>query len=809
MARPGGARGERTAEALALLTVGLAPLALGAVHAPVLIALATIGWASLLRLALTRGRRALEPGLVGWGLVAICAVVALQLVPLPEPLLRALAPASWALRVDAALLAPGDWAPLTLDSMATALELAQWAGWTCVALVLQHRARSSPRAMPRLMRTLIASAALVVVIGIAHAALGATTLFGLYRYERPSPFLSTFGNPNHLAGFLAAGALVSLGGTLALRRPWERYACLAVALGSFAALVLSESRGGLVAGLLATALLAVFLLSRRSPWTAWIGPGALVLTALGALLVVTLAGESVAALFGDKLTPVRLAWRMVRENPQAGIGRGAFETAHTRFLDAPAAVTYTHVENEALQALAEFGLVAGLAVVAFVVWVWLRLARRASSSPWLAAAASASAALLLQSFADFGLHHATGLVLIALLASGSAEHSHSRASARLEFALTPALGVLLVIGAANAWPWHVDPAEELRARAADDSVPFGELERQALAIHARRPADYLPSLLVARRAMEEPSGALLAWAWIGRVRQLHPQLGVGAYLEAEANARLGRKEAALDAYRTAGNLGFPAMTTVLDRFPDPRDLARAAPSRPEAAVDAARTLEQADRPADAHALVLAALAFSPRDPALLESAARLATKLGRGDDALAHARRLRELQPDSGRAWYVEATTLSALGRRDDAREAHLRGLERVPDDDDLRLSLALLELNDGRLDAALDAAERLSPAAAFARHSVRGHVLRRRGVLAEARDEYLLALRSREDVAIRRLAAQLALELNRFDDARADLQRLPDSERGVLERELERRQQERLERQRDALLDVLLPAPR
>lgn len=803
MARPGGARGERTAEALALLTVGLAPLALGAVHAPVLVALAALGWTSLLLLALTRGHRPIEPGLAGWGLVATTAVVALQLLPLPESLLRVLAPASWALRVDAALLAPGDWAPLTLDSMATALELAQWAGWTCIAIVLQHRARSSPRAMPRLMRTLIASAAVVVLIGFAHEALGATTLFGLYRYERPSPFLSTFGNPNHLAGFLTVGALVSLGGTLAYRRPWERWACLAIALGSFAALLLSDSRGGLIAGLLATGLFAAFVLSRRSRWAAWIGPGALVLAALGTLLVVTLAGGSVAALLGDKLTPVRLAWRMVLENPLGGIGRGAFETVHTRFLEAPAAVTYTHVENEALQALAELGLVAGMAVVAFVVWLWLWLARRATASPWIAAAASASAALLLQSFADFGLHHATGLVLIALLAAGTAEHS--RPTARSSFALAPALGALLVVGAVNAWPWHVDPAEELRATAADDSVPFDEVERQALALHARRPADYLPSLLVARRAMEEPSGAVLAWPWIGRGRQLHPQLGAGAYLEAEANARLGRKEAALDAYRTAGNLGFPAMATVLDRFPDPHDIARAAPTRPEAAVDAARTLEQANRLDDAHALVLSALAFSPRAPALLESAARLA----RGDEALAHARRLRELQPESGRAWYIEATTLSALGRRDEAREAHLRGLERVPDDDDLRLSLALLELNDDRLDAALDAAERLSPSAAFARHSVRGHVLRRRGDLTEARDEYLLALRSREDVAIRRIAAQLAIELNRFDDARADLQRLPDSERGAMESELERRQKERMERQRDALLDVLLPAPR
>src|SRR5690606_24627403 len=94
-----------------------------------------------------------------------------------------------------------------------------------------------------------------------------------------------------------------------------------------------------------------------------------------------------------------------------------FEIAHPRHLTASTKVTYTHVENELVQALVELGAPVALALLLCVVAAFVSLLRGTRRSTTELGACAASGALLLQSFGDFGLHFAGGFWLVALLAT--------------------------------------------------------------------------------------------------------------------------------------------------------------------------------------------------------------------------------------------------------------------------------------------------------------------------------------------------------------------------------------------------------
>ena len=67
------------------------------------------------------------------------------------------------------------------------------------------------------------------------------------------------------------------------------------------------------------------------------------------------------------------------------------------------------------------------------------------------------------------------------------------------------------------------------------------------------------------------------------------------------------------------------------------------------------------------------------------------------ENAEKDAARARELAPDDARVLLTTADLAARRGRADDARAALRQGLKARPDDMDLRLALATLELQTGR----------------------------------------------------------------------------------------------------------------
>lgn len=188
-------------------------------------------------------------------------------------------------------------------------------------------------------------------------------LLGLGRLRVEQEFLSTIGNRNFLAAYLAASILVGL----AL---WDKRAALAC-VPLLAAMYCCHSRG---AWLALGAALIVWLPCRVATTARWqmllgIGAGILIL-AVGAYVVLSHLADPVR----QDVRPAIWAgtWNMIKARPLVGHGLGTFVVEFARFrppeyFTLPKAGNLTdHAHCELLETAAEQGLL-GLAVT---LWLW-------------------------------------------------------------------------------------------------------------------------------------------------------------------------------------------------------------------------------------------------------------------------------------------------------------------------------------------------------------------------------------------------------------------------------------------------------
>ena len=840
-ARSPGARLEKrqherlgqAAEVTAAIALVGAPLAIGAVHLPVVLAVAGLGTLSLLLLALSlRGRR-LHTGWLAPLLLAIDAFVLAQLLPLPHGLVAAIAPATAALYEAAGVTG---WHPLSLDPAATAAEAAKGIGWLCLFVVLQHRAGASKTARRRILACVASAAAAVALIGFGnHLAGERQSLFGLYTFAAPRAFLSTLGNANNLAGFLNLGGLVALGLAAHAKRTKQRAAWLVLFALCVGGSILTASRGGamaLLAGLLLLPVIGFGSKARREEggeesWRSWATLGAA--TAIASLLAWWLYSafprllREVATLFDfnvadeeGKLEAYQIAWDAALAHPFLGIGRGAFESVQALYLSQPWRITFTHAENEPLQALAELGLPVGAALVLGIGIAWLGLVRRGRLS-WVEAGAAAGAfALLLQNLVDFSLQFAPGLALLALFAHHV--RRELRVGQRAVLALGGAAAILVAAAGVRAWPGIHADRNALIAAGADPALSLDEVEARVRAARVARPAWYLPAEVAATRAAAVPEGARRALPWINELLRLHPMGGSGHRLAGDVLATLGRRSQALGEYRIAATLNVPAVDRVIERWPGDEEAIRAAvPAEPLPALAAAGPVEKAGHRALAIELLQRALRRDD-DPAasrVLQRLFWLHRAEGDHEASLAVAERLRAVEEKQENALALQGHALRSLKRPDDARARYEEALSLDRRHTGAILGLADLALADKQHGQALEILERIPVTAPEGaqreRLWKRGQALRGAGRLIEARDELRLLVGRAPDNPWYRLGlTEVLLDLRNLDEAARTLEPLGDWDRadGARKRLAQLRDAE-AERQRELLERRLLGSDR
>lgn len=394
-------------------------------------------------------------------LIALMALMAVQLIPLPPGLWHVLPGREGIVRRDGLVGLADLWRPLSLSPSKT---------WnSLVSLVVPLAALLLVAVQPAANRLRIVE--VVLIVAAASAVLGLAQVVGpdtgplyLYNITNAGTAVGMFANRNHHAAFLAATFpllgwyfLFAVRNELMLSRLWV--ACVAGAGGLWALIiVMTGSRAGLV--LFALALVIVFALfrfamkrgrfshNRRNP-KPFSSPKARILVWVGLVAAVATTIWLVPQLpafqrFGadDYARDVRFAaaptvFQIALDAFPAGTGFGTFE--HVFKIYEPDALLKASYFNQAhddfLQLAVEAGLPGLILLVLAIVFLLGRLRallpwlRRSEPDAWLALTSLASIALLaLASVTDYPLRVPSQMVFFALLIAFSIYPSHKQQS---------------------------------------------------------------------------------------------------------------------------------------------------------------------------------------------------------------------------------------------------------------------------------------------------------------------------------------------------------------------------------------------
>jgi O-antigen ligase len=443
-------------------------------------------------------------------LAIACVLTAIQLIPLPAALLDILTPTANALREDgAALLGVSPPQTITTDRPATIGALVFFLILLGLALVVLRMA-TTEKGRYRVVAVVAGLCALTALIVGVHAVLGLTALYGVYEPVYAQPIiLGPLLNSNSLACLMAVGAMLAIGLAAYRRQPgWLRASWLLVVAGCGVITVTTVSRGATLA-FIAGGLMTVCVLvaqrmigqevskRRRARFMTSALPIGIVAACMVILIVWMNAGNverQLSRLSVDELSHSRskfVAWKsaaqLVEETPWVGIGRGAFESAFTRVHPASGLAIYSHVENEYIQAVVDWGVLGALALALAAIWLAVVAVKRWRDGPLAAGALGALTVVAIQSNVDFGVEFLGLAVPITAIAATLVyvplrEVTHLTAVRALRGAHIAALGVGAVLLVASMTTTLLDEDR----RAIDDRRSFTTVR----AAVERHPLDY-------------------------------------------------------------------------------------------------------------------------------------------------------------------------------------------------------------------------------------------------------------------------------------------------------------------------------
>ena len=447
----GAGDGARLLRVLVLVLVGSAPLLCGAVHevvfVPLLAGCAVTGLA-----AQARARRAARDRRAGASfpgarlLLALHALVLLQLVPLPPGVLRLASPGSFSFYDDPLLVPLTAWRPISVSPADTLRGLAFLAGFSLLALAVFREMREGAWRRRLLLTVVGAGLAITVLAFLQAASPEPRKIYGLWRPRWDWAVFGPYVNRSHFAGYLVMATPLAIGFALEalsrLQAAWARRRRAWLLLGesegtaaarwSVAAMVLvagllaSQSRGGISAFAFA-ALLMPFTSGHERRRTAL---AVSLLVALGVLWIGLGGVLSAFETRGIRRSRLDL-WcdmlPMVPRFPVFGDGWNAFATAFPWYQTVWRTDWVGEAHNDYLQALLDGGIL-GAGLVAALLFVVFRGAfARATRSPLDRGLLAALLGLALHNLVDFNWQipaNAAAWVALAALAVEERDGPH-------------------------------------------------------------------------------------------------------------------------------------------------------------------------------------------------------------------------------------------------------------------------------------------------------------------------------------------------------------------------------------------------
>lgn len=308
------------------------------------------------------------------------------------------------------------WTALSADPFQTRFFALQLLALTAFLSLLYQYAATEKRVRV-LVYTVIGIAIVSAIFGILRQTTQHQTGFVL-PLLKPNQGFAQFINKNHFA-YLMEMAFGLLMGLIIAGSSKQRLVQFALLLPIWVGLVLSNSRGGIIAMLVQVTTTTLFLLQTTTLKLAL----AAVLVAAVLLGTIWVGGERLVANFtaaGNELTATdrdgasrneiwRATLKMFAAHPLLGVGLGAYWIGITTYHDASGVLTPQEAHNDYLELLASGGVL-GLALGAWFAVIVIRLAGRNlnTDTGFLRAvrigAVLGLAGVAAHSLLDFGLH---------------------------------------------------------------------------------------------------------------------------------------------------------------------------------------------------------------------------------------------------------------------------------------------------------------------------------------------------------------------------------------------------------------------
>lgn len=366
-------------------------------------------------------------------------ITVLQLIPFPSSWIAALDPTGEGLRNDGAALAGTTPAStISLDPPATLRGFVYVATLFAVALVALRLSRHE-RGRYYVIASIVLVIGFTALLTAIHELVGATSLYGLYIPRAKPAILGPLLNENHLGSLMGLGAVAGLGLLLHHRQPtWIRTLWLVIVIGCSVITVMTQSRGAAIA-LAAGVIVTVGVIAgqrlggqvsqrRRARLLTNALPIGVVATSTIVIAIYVSAGGLQRQLDKTSLRDIEApqskfaAWRsaatLIEESPWIGVGRGAMETSFTRVHPASGFVTFSHVENEYIQVVVDYGIPGAIVLSVALGWVLFWAVRRWNGGALSAAALGGLTCIGVQSVVDFGIELAgIGVPVVALIAT--------------------------------------------------------------------------------------------------------------------------------------------------------------------------------------------------------------------------------------------------------------------------------------------------------------------------------------------------------------------------------------------------------
>jgi hypothetical protein len=529
----------------------------------------------------------------------------LQCIPLPMPLLNALAPHNaevWSRTLAPLREAGPAWAPLSLDPVATRIEALKGATYL-LAFVTALRIARRRRGAIWLNYLLVATGVVLAVAALLHPAFGAHRVFGVYEPSSPiaARHIAPLLNPNNLAGYLNVALCIAVAGLVAPQIVVPRVISAAVVLFLGATQLWVASRGGVIAMGLGVVIAAVAAqVGRSEPQGARVGLTVIagIGTAIGVVLTILAGSESASdELFApdvSKIQLIKFALHMLPAVPLFGCGRGAFASAFSAFRSGFVGhVTMEYPENVVAQWILEWGVPVGLGAIVVLVYA-LRPGVVEPRSSRAAGAWAAVVALSVQQLCDLG-SEVPGLVLAGVVCcgvvlGGSPAHRQAwrlerwpRPPARVALGAALVGCLAIVAGITGIGLGRDDDEHAIHAAAVERLLPPKELEAVVRPMLLRHPADpYLPFAVALRDARDHEANPM---PWIGATLERAPVYPPAHLVLAGLLGRRSPSQARLE-YRLAmeqmPDLVGPAVgeaTPLVKRYDDALELVPAGKSR--------------------------------------------------------------------------------------------------------------------------------------------------------------------------------------------------------------------------------------